>query len=319
MTSAPARTAEVIPPLLTPLTPAGELDEDSLRSLATSMLDAGCTGLWVNGTTGEFFATSRHQRARAIAVAAEVAGGRDVIGQVGDTSIGRAIQLAHDAAESGATALAAITPYYLAHDEPELEIYYRAIAAATNLTVMGYHLPVFTKIILAPAFVARLHAEGVLTGYKESSEDIGYLRRLVDARQTMGADFRIYIGGGKLLDASLLSGADGSMSAIANLIPRTILALVAAYWRNDLATVRAAQQDVWVVSNAMMLPSRPSWGTMVLSMKACLALLGTIATDTCSPGLRPLTDTERGVLREQALPLIADAEERWRSPGPANP
>jgi 4-hydroxy-tetrahydrodipicolinate synthase len=313
MTPTPGSIVEVIPPLLTPLTPAGELDEDSLKSLAGSMLGAGCTGLWVNGTTGEFFATSRELRARAIAVAVEAAGGRDVIGQVGDTSVDRALEFARDAAAAGATALAAITPYYLAHDEPELELYYRAVAGATDLSVMGYHLPGFTKITLAPSFVARLHAEGVLDGYKESSEDIGYLRRLVDARAASGSYYRIYIGGGKLLDASLLSGADGSMSAIANLIPRTILTVVSAYQRGDLETLRAAQQDVWIVSNAMLLPNRPSWGTMVLSMKACLKMLGTIATDLCTPLLRPLTDAERGLLRDNALPAIAAAEQRWAS------
>lgn len=304
-------TPELIPPLLTPFTPDGALDEDSLQSLATSMLDAGATGLWVNGTTGEFFSTSREVRKRAIELAVAAAGGRDVIGQVGDTSLDRATEFARDAAEVGATALAAITPYYLAHDEPELETYYREVRSATDLTVMGYHLPSFTKITLAPAFVARLHAEGVLNGFKESSEDIGYLRRLVDAREASGSYYKIYIGGGKLLDASLLSGADGSMSAIANLIPRTLITLVSAYQRGDLDTVRAAQHDVWVVSNAMLLPHRASWGTMVLSMKACLMMLGVIASDACTPLLRPLTDAERGRLRDQALPAIQAAEQRW--------
>lgn len=310
---------DVIPPLLTPLTTSGTVDKDSLANLATRVLDGGCTGVWVNGTTGEFFALSADDRRLALEGAIGAAGqAHEVIAHVGDTSLNRAVEMARDAAATGATGVAAITPYYLAHDDPELEIYYRAIATATDLSLMGYHLPSFTKITLRPGFVTRLHAEGVMDGFKESSEDITYLRSLVDAQRESGTYFRVFIGGGRLLDASLLSGATGAMPAIANLIPKTVVALVEAFSLGAWETVQAAQADIRRVTLDVALTGRPSWGTMMLSMKAILKMLDVIETDVCTPGLRPLTADERATLRDIALPHVLNAEARWAPKAAAN-
>ena len=308
-------TVEVIPPLLTVFTPGGAVDADSVARMTRRLVNAGCTGLWVNGTTGEFFATSEAERVAMIEASVDAASQSSrstrIIAQVGDTSIRRATHMAQQAHQAGASELAAVTPYYLAHDEEELVHYYRTISEATELTVMGYHLPAFTKVTLRPALVTRLHQLEVMNGVKESSEDISYLRSLVAEQRRSETPYPVYIGGGRLLDASLLSGATGSMSAIANLIPRTVVSLVEAFERDDWTTVRAAQRDIRTVSDALALPDRPSWGTMILAMKSILVMLDVIGTNACTPGLRSLTPDEVAQLESHALPLVVDAEARW--------
>ena len=44
----------IVVPMVTPLTPEGDIDEDSLRSLTRYLVDAGVNGIFVMGTTGEF-------------------------------------------------------------------------------------------------------------------------------------------------------------------------------------------------------------------------------------------------------------------------
>ena len=48
-----ARLGTVLTAMVTPFTADGELDSDSAARLATRLVDAGCDGLVVSGTTGE--------------------------------------------------------------------------------------------------------------------------------------------------------------------------------------------------------------------------------------------------------------------------
>ena len=66
----------IIPPLLTPLTPAEEIDEQGLRSLINYVLAAGVHGVFVLGNMGEFALLTERARVRAIEVTAETVNGR---------------------------------------------------------------------------------------------------------------------------------------------------------------------------------------------------------------------------------------------------
>ncbi|MBO0708510.1 MAG: dihydrodipicolinate synthase family protein, partial [Candidatus Dormibacteraeota bacterium] len=60
----------VIPPLVTPLHEDRTLDEERLPRLVRRCLDAGCSGVFVNGSTGEGPWLTAAQRRRAVQLAA---------------------------------------------------------------------------------------------------------------------------------------------------------------------------------------------------------------------------------------------------------
>ena len=65
----------VMTPVITPLTDDRELDTRSLERHVRYLLDAGVGGLWVNGTTGEFYGLNLRERARVVSECVRIADG----------------------------------------------------------------------------------------------------------------------------------------------------------------------------------------------------------------------------------------------------
>src|SRR3954462_12666982 len=68
------------PPCPTPFTGDGALDLDSLRALVDMFIDQGMHGLFVNGTTGEWFSQTTEERKQVVEAAVEAAAGRGPVG-----------------------------------------------------------------------------------------------------------------------------------------------------------------------------------------------------------------------------------------------
>ena len=67
----------IVPPLLLPLQELGEIDYQSFARLINYLVAGGVDGLWVNGSTGEFFGLSDEERCEVVRAAVQVAAGRE--------------------------------------------------------------------------------------------------------------------------------------------------------------------------------------------------------------------------------------------------
>ena len=111
----------IVPPIVTPLTPDGEVDHRSLASAGRFLLASGVHGIWAAGTTGEFPCFTAGERAEIVQTCVEAAGGRvPVVANVGDCSTKLAVDHARRAAAAGADALALTPPYYYLNSQGEL-------------------------------------------------------------------------------------------------------------------------------------------------------------------------------------------------------
>src|ERR1035438_3244885 len=101
----------IIPPLITPLTPEGDVDVSSLRRLVRYTVDGGVDGLCVLGATGQFHTLTERQRTIVTdTVIAEVNGKVPVLIGCIDSGAERCIERAKLAKASGADAIFAPTP-----------------------------------------------------------------------------------------------------------------------------------------------------------------------------------------------------------------
>ena len=83
----PSALHGIVPPIVTPLTPDGEVDHRSLASACRFLLASGVHGLWAAGTTGEFPCFTAGERAEIVQTCVAAAGGRvPVVANVGDCS-----------------------------------------------------------------------------------------------------------------------------------------------------------------------------------------------------------------------------------------
>jgi len=205
--------------LVTPFTAAGELDLDAWRRLIGWHLATGTDGIVVAGTTGESATLEPAEFERLLAVAAsEVKGRVPLLAGAGSPSTAKAIDLAQRAKAQGADGILAVTPYYNRPSQAGLAAHYRALAAACDLPLVLYNVPGRCGVDLQPKTVESLLDLPNLAGIKEANTEPGRLAALL-AIKAQRPSFAVLSGDDATAAASLLAGADGVISVIANAAP----------------------------------------------------------------------------------------------------
>jgi 4-hydroxy-tetrahydrodipicolinate synthase len=207
----------IVPPLLTPLTPRGEVDTASLASLVRHQVAAGVHGLFVLGSTGEVAYLTDAQRDLVVRTVVEVVGGRvPVLAGAIDLTASRVAAQARVLADAGVDAVVATAPVYALNDTDEIERHLRTVAAAVDVPLFAYDIPVRVRTKLPADLLVRLGSEGVLAGVKDSSGDDVAFRRLVAANAAAGSPLALFTGHEVVVDGMLLLGADGVVPGLAN-------------------------------------------------------------------------------------------------------
>ncbi len=159
---------------------------DAARSvkLARFLLDTGCDGLNVLGTTGEATSFSLDQR-KAVMTAYKAAGlplDRLMVG-TGAAATADAVELTRHAADLGFAAALVLPPfYYKGVPDDGLAAYIGAIVKATSekpIPIYLYHFPSQSGLPWHVTLIARLldaHG-GRIVGLKDSSGDMAYARQ----------------------------------------------------------------------------------------------------------------------------------------------
>src|SRR5262245_35810934 len=109
--------------LVTPFTPAGELDEPALRRLVQRQVDEGIDVLVPCGTTGESVTRTADEQKRVVGITLEVAAGRvPVLAGGGSNDTRTAVEKTREYAAMGAAGILSVGPYY---NKPTAEGFFR--------------------------------------------------------------------------------------------------------------------------------------------------------------------------------------------------
>ena len=135
----------IVVPTVTPMTAGEDIDLVRLRATHDRLLAAGVHGLFVLGTTGEFFALDEAEKQSIIAETVALAAKRvPVIAGTGAESTRETIRLTQLAEREGADAVAVITPYFINPTQQEMFDHFRRIAENTRLPILLYVNPSMT-------------------------------------------------------------------------------------------------------------------------------------------------------------------------------
>src|SRR5947209_2134745 len=135
----------IIPPAVTPMTASEEVDLPRLRATLDRLLTAGVHGLFVLGTTGEFYALDEHEKQAIVATTVAHTNRRaPVVAGTGAVTTREAVRLTAMAEREGADAVAVITPFFVSPSQQELSDHFRRIAESTRLPVFLYQNPAMT-------------------------------------------------------------------------------------------------------------------------------------------------------------------------------
>ena len=290
-----SRLKGIIPPMVTPLVDNNTLDRGGTVRLVEHMIAGGVHGIFILGTTGEAQSLAYHLRYELTElVCSTVAGRVPVLVGVTDTSLEESLRLAHKAAECGAAAVVAAPPYYFAPSQPELIMYYRALADALPLPLCLYNMPVHVKVSLDPATVKELAAHPNIIGLKDSSSNMVYFQTLLYELSDR-SDFALFMGPEQLTAESVMLGAAGGVNGGANVFPELYVALYEAAAANDLERVKALQHHVMAVAASLYTIGRYG-SSAIKGIKCALSLLG-ICSDYLSYPYQRFLDAERTKVR----------------------
>jgi dihydrodipicolinate synthase/N-acetylneuraminate lyase len=225
---------------VTPLRDAGEaLDEDAFVPYVDFLAGSGLDGVLALGTTGEGFLLPVEQRMRAAQLYLEAAAGRLAVAvHCGAQSTWETVELAADAAESGANAVAVMGPPYFPLDERELLEHFSAAARACEpLPFYVYEFAARSGYAVPVGVIERLRERAPnLAGMKVS--DTPWDR--FEPYLLEGLD--VFVGPEALIPPGLAAGATGAVSALASAFPEFVVAAVRDPASADLGPVREAVQ-----------------------------------------------------------------------------
>ena len=210
----------VIAAISTPVEPSGEPDLARATRLARFLLDNGCDGLNVLGTTGEATSFSLAQRQRVMTAYRDAGLPLDrlMVG-TGAAAVADAVALTRHAAELGFAGALVLPPfYYKGVPDDGLAAYIDAIVSATAarpIPIYLYHFPAQSGLPWHPKLVRRLLDTfgNRLVGLKDSSGDMGYAREVA----AISPDFKVFPSTEAVLIEARGGAFAGCISATANL------------------------------------------------------------------------------------------------------
>lgn len=243
------------PPITTPFRQS-KVDLDTYAKLLEFQVKNGTHGIVVNGTTSEPSTLTIVERNQLVKCAVEVVGKRiPVVAQTGSQSHAETVELTEFATKAGADALLVVTPYYIRPSQRGLVAYYEDIGKRTDLPLLLYHIPGRTAVSVEIETLRQI-ADKVehFVGIKHAVNDHGFVTSMI---QTMGPEFRIFVGLEEFTYPMMALGAHGTMNAVANLVPDRIAALCNATLAGDMKESRRLHFDLYGLNQSIFYDTNP--------------------------------------------------------------
>jgi len=280
----------IIPAMVTPLTKDYKVNEKSLRKLIDFLIDGGVHGLFVVGTSGEFYGLSHEEKKEVIEISMDQANGRVPIyaGTNGITTQ-ETIKLTQMAQDCKVDAVSILTPMFISPTQEELYNHYKTIAAETDVPILLYNNVPKTGVTLTSDTVAKLADIENIISVKDSSGDFTLTSEYI--RKTRDKDFCVLAGRDTLIHACLCYGGAGSIAACANIAPRVVSDIYDKYVAGDIAGSLEAQYKVAPIRMSFTLGSFPT------VLKESLELLGIEAGPSYGP-IGTMSDEEKAQLKK---------------------
>ncbi len=251
----------------------GAVDESAFRALVDWQIVEGTSALMPCGTTGESPTLSHPEHKRVVELCIEAAAGRvPVIAGTGSNSTAEAIDLTRHAKAAGAAAALVVMPYY---NKPTPEGQYRhfkAIHDAVDLPILIYNIPPRCVVDMSVDTMARLAKLPNIVGVKDATMD---LVRPMLTRLAIGPRFCQLSGEDATALPFLAQGGQGCISVTANVAPRPLADMHAAWQGGDVARAMSINERIMPLHRALFAETSPS------PVKYAASLLG-----KCSPEVR---------------------------------
>lgn len=234
------RFGSVVTAMVTPFGPDGSLDLDAAVTVARHLASTGSDALVVAGTTGEgpvLTDAERIELFRAVVGAVTI----PVVASTGTNDTAHSIMLTKEAKASGADGILVVTPYYNRPSAAGLSAHFRAVAAASDLPVVLYDIPVRSGRRIGPGLTLELARDvPSIVAVKDATGDVASAATVVAGSP---AGFEVYCGDDSLTLPFVAVGGVGVIS-------------VAAHWAGPQFAEMITAHRAGEVERAMLINQR---------------------------------------------------------------
>jgi 4-hydroxy-2-oxoglutarate aldolase len=264
----------------------GEIAPIRLRENLRRWVEEPIDGIVLFGSTGEGALLDEDEQVRLTALSREVvpAGFPLITGASAESTRATARLVKRLAAEGADIMLVHPPAYFGPYLSPAAMLdHFRAVADASPVPVLLYHIPKYTRVTLEPGFVGELMRHPNVAGLKDSSGDI---KRFADYTTACEKGCRLFVGNGSLLYTALELGAAGGILAVADIAPALCASVVREFRGGNSQNAGRLQGRLTPLHKEIVVPFGAA------GIKVALDLLGWAGGPPRAP-LRPLAEKDR--------------------------
>lgn len=255
--------------LITPYLENGEIDEEAIVKLIQWHIQEGTDALVLCGTTGEAPVLSQEEQLRIIRLGVDSAKGKiPIIAGTGSYNTHHAVKMTEFAKEAGADGCLVIFPYYNRPTPEGCLLHFQEIAKV-GLPIIAYNHPGRTGIKPPVKTLAAIAEIDGVVGLKDGSGDLDYVLDFLHISQTA-----LFTSDDSLAIPMIACGGVGSISIVANVIPRQWKQCIDLLIHGQLKEARQLYQELYPIVKAMVLETNPQCVKYALSlMGKCRSLM----------------------------------------------
>ncbi|MCK1735940.1 dihydrodipicolinate synthase family protein [Bradyrhizobium sp. 138] len=288
----------IFPVLVTPFGAEGAINDTRYKALIDEAIANGAQGIVAAGSTGEFYALTKAERARLYKLTVDHVGRRvPVLAGVADLRVEDVLEACQSAVAAGCAGGMLLPPIYAMPSPREIVAFFDHISRNTSLPLMLYNSPRRAGVDITPALVEQLSTIPTVVAIKESS---GLIAQVGELMQRVGNKIRVFVGYETMIVPARAVGAHGVV-AMAHQIAGP---LIRDYWGKALTrdkTLDALGRDVFAFYRCFQS------GAYYAAIKETMSQLGRDAGGPRLP-LLPLAHEQKAAIAK----IIAEAGlTRW--------
>jgi len=254
---------EVLTAIVTPFKADGSVNVERFQSLAQHLVEHGSDGIVVAGTTGEAPTLTDEEKVELWSAAVEAVGDRaTVIAGTGTYSTAHSVHLTELAHEAGVDSFLVVAPYYNKPPQRGIVEHFKAIAQASDRSIIVYNIPGRVVITIEPETMGRLAEIPTVKAVKQAHPDLEQARRIVDT----GLD--LYAGDDDLIFPFLELGGAGGVCVHTHVVGPQVKEMIRRYKDGDVEGARRIDEELRPAIDLLRVVVNP------IAIKAALNLLG---------------------------------------------
>ena len=243
--------------LITPFTPDGMVDYNSLRHLLEYQIAEGADFLCILATTGEVPCLTAEEKDRITTLVKDVNKGRlPILKYCGGNNTAAVIEEMRQSDWNGIDGILSICPYYNKPSQEGLFQHFKAISAASPRPLVLYNVPGRTGVNLKPQTLLRLVNEcDNIVGVKEASGSLEQVDEIIKGKRSR---FDVISGDDALTFSMVASGAAGVISVIGNALPRQFSRMIRLEFKGEYEAARKIHHNFTELYKLLFVDGNPA-------------------------------------------------------------